>query len=73
MPLSVSKCFPSGTAKSAERAGKEKGGEAARWENPPLKGGMSPKATGGKTKACFPITIESHEQTSINHPIRQLR
>ncbi len=44
---------------------------AARCENPPLKGGM-PKA-GGKIDACLTKTLESHEQGSINHPIRQLR
>ena len=57
----------------SQSAGKERGGEAARWENPPLIGGMSPKATGGKTDACLLITLESQKQTSINHPIRQLR
>ena len=48
-----------------------KGGFAARWKNPPLKGGM-PKA-GGKIDTCLLITLESHKQTSINHPIRRLR
>ena len=70
----MSKCSPSGELREAVRGQvEEKGGEAARWGNPPLIGGMSPKATGGKTDACLLIKLESQNQTNINHPIRQLR
>ena len=47
---------------------KESGGKAYRWKNPPLQGGM-PKA-GGKAEASSQKTVESHEQGSMNHPIR---